>query len=100
MKAFAFKGDDIYPDTLVSGVDAIKVNLQARLSIVQGEYMPNTLLGVPLGATKDETDLYVQKVILGTTGVVGITEFGSVVVDKVYKCKFVASTIYGRLQYE
>lgn len=100
MKSFVIEGGEIYPDRLVSGVDAVRANLEARLSIIRGEYMPNVMLGVPLGATKDETDLYIQKIILGTTGVLGITEFQSSIVDKVYKCRFKADTAFGRLQYE
>lgn len=100
MKAFALIDGDIRPDILVSGVDAIRANLEARLSIIRGEYMANVALGVPLNATKDETDLYVQKIILGTRGVRSIETFSSSVVDKVYKCKFMATTDFGGLSYE
>lgn len=100
MKSFEMRDGDIYPDTLVEDIYAIQANLTARLSIIKGEYMPNVLLGLPLGTTKDETDLNVQNVILGTKGVTGITTFSSSMVNKVYKCKFRAETIYGRLSYE
>lgn len=94
------KALNIHPDKLVYGVEAIRANLECRLSIVQGEYMPNVLLGIPLGATKDETDLYVQRIILETEGITGISSFTSSVVNKVYSCKFHANTVYGGLTYE
>lgn len=100
MKAFAFLDNEIYPDSLVEDIEAIRANLTARLSIIHGEYKKNTSLGVPLFTTKDETDLYVQRIILGTSGVTGITEFSSSISNKVYKCQFTAETIYGGLQYE
>lgn len=100
MKAFELLNGDVHPDILVSGVDAIRANLEARLSIIRGEYMPNVMLGIPLNATKDETDLYVQKIILGTKGVRSIDKFSSAIVDKVYKCKFFATTDFGGLDYE
>lgn len=100
MKAFEMKDGDIYPDRLVEDVYAIKANLTARLSIIKGEYKSNVLFGLPLGATKEETDLNVQKVILGTNGVTGITTFSSSMVNKVYKCTFTAETVYGRILYE
>lgn len=100
MKALLMQDGDVFPDTIVEDVEAIRVNLMARLSIIKGEYMFNTLLGLPLGATQDETDLNVQKLILGTKGVTGITTFSSSLVNKRYKCKFTAETVYGRILYE
>lgn len=100
MKAFEMRDDDIYPNSVVRDVLAIKANLTARLSIIMGEYQANTLLGIPLGATQDEMDLHVQKIILGTDGVLGITEFSSTLVDKVYRCSFKADTKFGGLVYD
>lgn len=100
MKAFEMANGDINPSVLVEGVEAVRANLQARLSIVRGECMFNTQLGLPLGATKEELDLSVQKIIIQTDGIVGISEFSSVIANKVYKCRFKADTVYGGLLYE
>lgn len=98
MKALVV-ADDIYPFEVVTDIYAVRANLQARLSIVQGEYMPDVGLGIPLGAIKDEIDLNVQRIILDTTGVIGITSFRSVVANKKYTCQFEASTVFGSLVY-
>ena len=98
MKALAV-GDDIYPFEIVEDVYAVRANLQARLSIVQGEYMPDVGLGIPLGATQEEIDLNVQRIILDTTGVTGIVSFRSTVANKKYACQFEASTVFGSLVY-
>lgn len=100
MKAFLQKDGEIYPDRVVSGVDAVRMNLRDRLSIVKGEYLQNVMLGVPLGARKEELDLNVQQIILGTSGVLGITSFSSKFVDKIYRCRFSADTVFGGLMYE
>ena len=99
MKALKHVDGDIYFDGVVSDADAIKALLLDRLSIIKGEYLPNVMLGVPLGATKDEIDLSVTEIIQRTTGVTGIVEFSSHMEGKTYKCKFTASTIYGRIVY-
>lgn len=99
MKAFIIKDGDVYPDRLVDGVEAVRANLEARLSVIQGEYMPNVVFGLPLGATKDETDLNVQKIILDTEGVTGIIEFKSTLLNKVYNCRFKATTQFGDIIY-
>lgn len=99
MKALLHSDGDIY-FSVVSDAEAIKSLLQDRLSIVRGELVQNVMLGVPLGATKDEIDLNVSEIILGTSGVTGILEFSSVFVGKVYKCTFVASTIFGKVVYD
>lgn len=91
---------DIYPDKFVYDINAIRVNLFSRLSLIKGEYMQNVSLGIPLGAAKDEIDLNVQNTVLSTVGVLGISSFRSTIVNKVYKCTFTANTIYGSLNYE
>ena len=98
MKALTIRDGDI-SFALVEGVYAIRANLQARLSIARGEYMPDVELGIPLGATKDEIDLNVQRIILDTVGVLGITSFESRVVNKKYTCTFEANTVFGGLVY-
>lgn len=100
MKALDFHDGEVYLDKLVDGKLAIRANLEARLSIIRGEYMMNTQLGVPLGAIKDEVDLHVQSIILETAGVTNIIKFESELVDKRYKCRFTVDTIYGGLLYE
>lgn len=100
MKALDFHDGEVYLDKLVSDKYAIRANLEARLSIIQGEYMMNTKLGIPLGAIKDEIDLQVQSIILETAGVRSITEFTSSVSNKTYKCRFRVDTIFGGLLYE
>ena len=100
MKAFKMSDGDVFPDTLVEDREALRVNLQARLSIIRGEYMSDVFLGVPLGATKDETDLYIQKIVLNTSGVQGIQSFTSSIENKVYKCRFTVNTVFGDVVYE
>lgn len=100
MKALDFHDGEVYPDKLVTDKYAIRANLEARLSIIQGEYMMNTKLGIPLGAIKDEIDLQVQSIILDTEGVLSIVEFSSSMLDKTYKCRFRVDTVFGGLQYE
>ena len=100
MKAFLQKDGDIFPDKVVVGIEALRNNLHDRLSIVKGEYLQNVLLGVPLGARKEEIDLNVQQIVLSTLGVQGITKFSSKFIDKVYYCRFEANTVFGSLNYE
>lgn len=92
-------GEDIYPFVVVEDVFAIRANLQARLSIVRGEYPADVGLGIPLGASQDEIDLYVRKIILNTFGVRSISEFSSTMAGKRYSCKFKAETVFGSLYY-
>lgn len=100
MKTLLHKDGDVYFDGVAENQEAIRNSLRDRLSIVKGEYMPNVMLGLPIGATQEEIDLNVQQIILGTSGVTGILKFNSNIVDKIYRCRFEASTIYGRLIYE
>ena len=82
MKTILQVENDFYPDRVVYDREAILSLLKCRLSIIKGEYVPNVMLGIPLGANKDEVDLNVQQIILKTTGVTGILEFSSYLKDK------------------
>jgi len=99
MKTILQVENDFYPDRVVYDREAILSLLKCRLSIIKGEYVPNAMLGIPLGANKDEIDLNIQQIILKTTGVTGILEFSSYLKDKKYSCRFIANTIYGRVVY-
>lgn len=100
MKTILHVDNDFYPDRVVYDKEAILSLLKCRLSIIKGEYRQNVMLGIPLGATKDEIDLSVQQIILKTAGVEGILEFTSNFSNKRYSCTFLASTIYGEVRYD
>lgn len=100
MKALFQDNNEIYLDKVVTDREAIRNNLRDRLSILRGEYLPNVMLGLPIGAKREEIDLNVIKIITDTTGVVNVIKFNSQLIGCRYSCKFEASTVYGVVEYE
>lgn len=100
MKALFQDDNEIYLDKVVTDREAIRNNLRDRLSIIRGEYLPNVMLGLPIGAKREEIDLNVVKIITDTTGVVNVIKFNSQLIGGCYSCQFEASTVYGVVEYE
>lgn len=100
MKALFQENDEIYLDRVAVDKDAIRNNLHDRLSILRGEYLPNVMLGLPIGASQEEIDLNVVKIVTGTTGVVSIVKFNSKLSGGRYSCQFEVTTAFGVVKYE
>lgn len=100
MKTVYYDGNEVYLDKLVTGKEAVLSNLRARLSIMRGEFKPNIYLGLVLGSTEEEFDLFIKQIILTTEGVKNILRFESKMEGNNYVCNFKVNTDFGEVEYE
>lgn len=75
---------DVELNSLITGSEVIRNNIEARCQIIQGEVKQNITLGVPLGLDKEDTDLVIMETINNTNGVERINKFISAISGRRY----------------
>lgn len=88
-------------DSIVSDGDAVKASLEQKLSVIRGEIFYDIRFGLPL-YEKTNSKVFVDSAIISaiqsTEGVVEITKFESIVVNRKYSCSVSIRTIYGDVE--
>lgn len=69
---------------IVSGIEVVRNNVEARCQVIRGELPYNVLIGIPLHQNKEDIDLSVLNTITTTTGVEEVREFESSLSNRKY----------------
>ena len=75
--------------------EVVRSNIEARCQVIRGELPYNTLIGIPLGLDKEETDLTILSLVNNTIGVTDVKKFHSVSRDRKYKATIEVGTNNG-----